>query len=350
MRLVFTLDHLKVSGGGRILLTYAHRLALRGHDVTVVVEDPKPLRRFFKTVRRNDVPRWVAPDFRPAIRRVARVTPASLPAADAIVAGNARHALACAALPGLVHMVQHDISVPALLRLDGLHEQPRERADAAYTLPCRKVAVSTRVRDVLLARGAASVDVLLNPIDRQQFSFVPEARDAEGLRVLMLDHPDPWKGTAEGLAAFERARACVPELRLVLFSAKNERPSVPCHEFHSSPPQERLRELYSSCPIFVCPSWHEGSGLPSMEAMLCGAALVTYDNGGSGDYAFDGKTAFVAQPRDVVALGDKLALAASDPAERQRVADAGMAFVRSMPDWSAQTARFEAILREVAAG
>ena len=55
-------------------------------------------------------------------------------------------------------------------------------------------------------------------------------------------------------------------------------------------------------PIYLCPSWDEGLGMPSMEAMACGSALVTYDNGGSRDYAHDGETALVAPRRDLPAL------------------------------------------------
>jgi glycosyltransferase involved in cell wall biosynthesis len=163
------------------------------------------------------------------------------------------------------------------------------------------------------------------------------------VRVLMLDHPYAWKGTAEGHAVVQAVRESVPDLRLVLFSAKSRQASVACDEFHPNPPQSALARLYSSCPIFLCPSWDEGSGLPSMEAMLCGAAVVTYDNGGSRDYAVDGKTAFVAHRRDRAMLTEKLRSAVTDAAQRERIAEAGAAFVRAMPDWQTQTARLARI-------
>ncbi len=46
--------------------------------------------------------------------------------------------------------------------------------------------------------------------------------------------------------------------------------------------------------------------MPPMEAMACGAALATYDNGGCRDYARDGETALVAPRRDVGALARAL--------------------------------------------
>ncbi len=40
-------------------------------------------------------------------------------------------------------------------------------------------------------------------------------------------------------------------------------------------PDEELRALYSSCRLFVYPSVYEGFGLPPLEAMACGAPVVS---------------------------------------------------------------------------
>jgi glycosyltransferase involved in cell wall biosynthesis len=37
---------------------------------------------------------------------------------------------------------------------------------------------------------------------------------------------------------------------------------------------EELQTLYYTCKLFVFPSWHEGFGLPALEAMKCGAAVI----------------------------------------------------------------------------
>ncbi len=104
-------------------------------------------------------------------------------------------------------------------------------------------------------------------------------------------------------------------------------------EFHANPRQKDLAALYSATDVYLCPSWDEGLGMPSMEAMACGAALVTYDNGGSRDYARDGETARVAPRRDVGALAAALARGLGDAALRRRLAEAGQGFIRSAFDW-----------------
>src|SRR2546428_168743 len=84
------------------------------------------------------------------------------------------------------------------------------------------------------------------------------------------------------------------------------------------PRRDRLAAVYSSCEIYLCPSWDEGLGMPPMEAMACGAAVVTYDNGGCRDYARDGETALVARRRDIGDLAAKLERLVVDESLRAR--------------------------------
>jgi glycosyltransferase involved in cell wall biosynthesis len=85
--------------------------------------------------------------------------------------------------------------------------------------------------------------------------------------------------------------------------------------------------------------------MPSMEAMACGAALVTYDNGGSRDYARDGVTALVARRRDVDDLAAKLERLAGDAALRARIAAAGTRLVTTAFDWERAVDRLESLFR-----
>src|SRR5207249_11990153 len=122
----------------------------------------------------------------------------------------------------------------------------------------------------------------------------PVEPDDGRLRVLMLHHEYEWKGVADGIEAFTRAKARHPELRLVGFGLKAPRRELPYDEFFRDLPQPRLAWLYSRCQIYCCSSWDEGLVMRPMEAMACGSTLCTYDNGGCRGYAIDGPTYVVA--------------------------------------------------------
>jgi len=83
-----------------------------------------------------------------------------------------------------------------------------------------------------------------------------------------------------------------------------------------------------------------------MEAMACGAALVTYDNGGCRDYARDGETALVAPRRDMSALAARLERLATDPTARAAIATAGQRFVTRAFDWDAAVTRMETVFAQ----
>jgi glycosyltransferase involved in cell wall biosynthesis len=321
----------------RAILTYADRLAARGHAVTLVVPARGRLRAAWRNAR-GAGPDWVA-GFRARVRWVARWDAAALPDADVTLATAWQSAPVVAAAPARcgakVYLVQH---------YESLYHGAPDVVDATYRLPLRKIVISTWLADVMRERFDAASEVLVTPVDRALFHRVEVQPRTSRPRVLMLHHEYAWKGVADGLETVRRVRVQMPGLTLVGFGVKAPRERLPYDEFHANPAQDTLAALYSGCEIYLCPSWDEGLGMPSMEAMACGAALVTYDNGGSRDYARDGETALVARRRDVDGLAVCLARMATDAALRARLAAAGQAFVTKAFDWDRAVTRLEALL------
>lgn len=320
----------------RAILTYADRLAARGHAVTVVVPARTRWRAAWRTLAGGG-PDWIR-DFHARVAWVAAWDAAALPDGDVVVATAWQSAAVAAAAPARCgakfYLVQH---------YESLYHGQAEAVDATYRLPLRKIVISTWLRDVMRERFGSAAEVIVTPVERELFHRVDVAVEPPRPRVLMLHHEYAWKGVADGLEAVARARRGVPTLRLVGFGVKRPRVPLPYDEFHENPPQPRLAALYSGSDIYLCPSWDEGLGMPPMEAMACGAALVTYDNGGCRDYARDGETALVARRRDVEDLAVKLERVASDEALRARLAAAGRAFVTTAFDWDGAVTRLETL-------
>ena len=335
MKITFLCPHLRIAGGVRAILTYADRLARRGHEVDVVVPARRRLRAWWRSIT-NEGPTWVG-DFRARVRWVATWRPNALPAADVIVATAWQSAATVAAAPARCgakfYLIQHYESL--------YHGRPDD-VDQTYRLPLRKIVISTWLADVMRERFGSESEVLVTPVDPALFHPVPVPSPSPRPRVLMLEHHYEWKGVADGLEAVARVRIKTP-LRLVGFGVRPPARPGRYDEFHLDLPQERLAGLYSGSDIYLCPSWDEGLGMPSMEAMACGALLVTYDNGGSRDYARDGETALVARRRDVADLTAKLERAVTDERLRKKIAAAGAQHVRSAFDWGRAVSRMEAL-------
>jgi glycosyltransferase involved in cell wall biosynthesis len=337
VKITFLCPHVRIAGGVRAILTYADRLAGRGHAVEVIVPAKRRLAALWRSLAGHG-PEWM-PSFRARVRWVGRWSAERLPDGDALVGTSWQSAPVVADAPARCgakfYLIQHDESL--------YHGRP-DAVDATYRLPLRKIVISTWLRDVMRERFQSDAELIVTPVDPALFRRVEGHVAGSRPRVLMLHHHYAWKGVADGLEAIARVKATVPSLRLVGFGVRPPREALPYDEFHADPPQQALARLYSSVDIYLCPSWDEGLGMPSMEAMACGAALVTYDNGGSRDYAQDGETALVARRRDVADLATKLERLATDEALRARIAAAGRAVVTTAFDWDRAAARMETLM------
>jgi glycosyltransferase involved in cell wall biosynthesis len=85
---------------------------------------------------------------------------------------------------------------------------------------------------------------------------------------------------------------------------------------------EELVQLYNLCKLSVLPSWHEGFGLPALEAMACGAPLIGANTTslpeviGLEDALFD--------PFDVMAISSKIAEALQNEDFRAKLRQHGL--------------------------
>ena len=86
-------------------------------------------------------------------------------------------------------------------------------------------------------------------------------------------------------------------------------------------PEADKAALLSGADVFVYPSRYEGFGLPVLEAMACGAPVVTTTGGSLPEVAGDAAT--LVEPGDDHALAAALAKLAGDPAAREDAAARG---------------------------
>jgi len=85
---------------------------------------------------------------------------------------------------------------------------------------------------------------------------------------------------------------------------------------------EELVQLYNLCLLYVFPSWHEGFGLPALEAMACGAPVIGANTSSLPEVISLDEALF--DPFDVSAIAQKMEQALRDEAFRTRLRDHGI--------------------------
>lgn len=86
---------------------------------------------------------------------------------------------------------------------------------------------------------------------------------------------------------------------------------------------EELVQLYNLCKLYVFPSWHEGFGLPALEAMACGAPVIGANTTSLPEVI--GLQEALFDPLDPQSICDKIRVALSDEAFLARLRSHGIA-------------------------
>jgi len=103
-------------------------------------------------------------------------------------------------------------------------------------------------------------------------------------------------------------------------------------------PTEEVAALYRGALALIYPSLLEGFGLPILEAMACGAPVITSDRSSMAEVA--GGAAMLVDPGDVAALADAMDRAASAAGWRARLREQGL---RRAAEFSWQRAAIETL-------
>ena len=359
LRITFVLPRLRLRpvGGFRVIYEYASHLSSRGHRVSLVHPTRPPhasradrlmrrseWRQRFARLRGPVVVPWFEFSQEIDIQVIGRLTPQALPDADVVFATSWRTAQCVnAAAPNKgskLYFIQHYET------WDG----PKDAVDRTWRLPMHKVVISKWLAEIAASMNESDRTTYIpNGMDFDQFARVTPYAAREPHRVGMLTHAKEWKGTPDGIAALERSREAIPDLRVTLFGTGG-RPAQapPWMEYRENVTGEALRDLYNELAVFLHPSWAEGWPLPPAEAMACGCALVATDNPGVLDYIAHEQTAIVAPRRDPGALASALTRVLSDRALRESIAAAGHDSIQRYT-WQRATDGLENLLQRVLA-
>ena len=380
MRITFVLETLGMSGGYRIIAHYAEGLRQRGHEVSLVSSAP---RAWLSEPRWKSVVKaligksskwqteatsnrfsaaWLGikegkPPWRPGTSHFdqfpkLRVVPMAfahvirdqdVPDADVVVAtwwetANWVADLAPSKGAKVNFIQQYDVNF----------DQPAADVDPTWRLPFHKIVCARWLADLAASRfGDPAASVCSNGVNLDLFNAPPRGKQPRPTVGLMYS-PHAPKSWATALAVLTETARRIPNLRILTFGELKPTtflPLPPGAEFEQLPSQERIRDIYSECDVWLCTSSSEGFHLPPHEAMACRCPVVSTRVGGPMDIVEDDINGYLAEPFDAVTLANRLIAVLNFTEDRWRaMSDEAYGEARKHT-WEAATDRFEAALQ-----
>jgi glycosyltransferase involved in cell wall biosynthesis len=190
-----------------------------------------------------------------------------------------------------------------------------------------EVCENLGVRDQKVFVVPEAAREFFEPVDFAATIAVRKRFGIEDEFLLTVGTIEPRKNIPTLVAAFEKLPAD-SKLQLVIAGGNGWLSSPSLKAIENSPRRNRivltdylndedLRELYSSCLVFVYPSLYEGFGLPPIEAMACGAPVVVSNTPALVEST--GGAANVADPNDAGDVARVILQLLTDTDERQRL-------------------------------
>lgn len=325
MKIVFPVLSLEMGGGARFMYHLANALADKGHDVEVVMPE-------------KGLQVW---PLRTKLTRVKELNPSSIPSADFI-------------LPNFYTTVkpawesQNGRVVRLSLGYEPLWVPDSETAKQSYLIGAPILSISQWHRQLLLQETGLESTVISSGVDASIFHPYPKRSGQTGRKDIFYIMRDPasgytWKGGTDFLKAVNHLKSQV-DFELTVSIPENAlfTSPVPCRTITAATDQV-LAQQYAEADLFVYTSYFEAFGLPPLEAMACGTAVVTTDCGGNRDYVRSGENCLLVPPSDINQLSAAIYHLLTQDAERQRIASTGHLLAQTWT-WQRTADQVEAFL------
>ena len=177
----------------------------------------------------------------------------------------------------------------------------------SYRLNLKKIVISKWLQHIVSECTGYVPRLISNGIDLSVFNTKVEILKRSRHSIVFHYREAPLKGCEYGIMVIEHLIEKYPDIEINVVG------NVSCPstlkgkcKYYKNITEHEVADINNRARVFMCTSIEEGFGLPGLEAMACGCALVTTDFEGSREYTNNGINALVCSPRDSRSLTDNV--------------------------------------------
>ena len=291
LHITYVMTWTGICGGTKIILEHANRLVDKGHKITLISHDQKPI--------------WFHIDSKIEFIQVpwTEILCKQIPKCDLIITTYWREIYEAIEqkIAPVIYFEQGDYHLfePERMekRLDDFINNQFKTVNFVYT-------VSNYAKQKLEERFCKESIVIPNAINKDVFFYKENIKNENPTITIIGAEQSEFKRINNILVAIQKIKEKGYKLNLVWIT-----PTEPIN-FHEgsiviNPPQIEIGNILRRTDIYICASMYESFCLPVLEAMACGAAVITTNNGGNMDFVENGKNALIIEKDNIEDIIDK---------------------------------------------
>lgn len=332
LSITYVMTWTEICGGSKIILEHANRLVSLGHTVNLISHFPKP--------------NWFNLDSRINFIEVPwdNVLCKSIPKCDIIVATYWREIYECVEqkIAPVVYFEQGDFHLFEIEKLTSREynyiKKQLETIKFVYT-------VSSFAQEKLKEVYNKEAFVIPNAVNDKVFYYEPHKQN-NNITIAIIGSED---------AKFKRIDNIIKALNKIkeqgyMLDIKWITPTVPNKnkiDAIVNPPQIVIGDILRKADIYVCASIYESFCLPVLEAMTCGAAVITTNNGGNMDFVKENENAILIQKDNIEDMVEKIKILIDNQKLRNLIAKNGVEKSKEY-SWNITISKIEEYYRNIA--
>lgn len=335
LHIVYLMVWTKTCGGSKIILEYANRLSKLGHKITIITYDKKP--DWFELEKNIEFVQ--VKEYEPLEQYV--------PECDLVVATSWKNiypALKASRAP----VVFFEQGGSHIFGVETLSNSKIEIVKQRMSEPNYIYTVSSYAKEMLCKYYQRDAFVVLNAVD--DTIFYPRqneiAQNNKTINITTIGPEDfEFKRISNVIKAVSELKKQYSNINFQWIS--QTKPKIHNEKAIINPPQKEIGNILRNTDIYICASDYESFCLPALEAMTCGAAVITTDNGGISDFVEDKVNGLVIKRNSVEDIIEKVKQLIEDTKYRQKIAISGMNTAKQM-NWNNSVKRLENYYKEIA--
>lgn len=306
LKITYVMTWTEICGGSKIILEHANQLVQRGHEVTIISHFPKP--NWFpmdKKVNFIQVP-WE------------QVLCKSIPKCDVIVATYWREIYECVEqkIAPVVYFEQGDYH---LFDLDKLDDRTFNYIKKQLKTVKYIYTISNFAKEKLKEIYGVDSKVIPNAVNDKVFYYEPHNKNSKTVITVIGSEEATFKRISNILKAIKEIQAKGYEIELNWITPT--KPTKAQGNVIVNPEQIVIGNTLRNTDIYICASVYEAFCLPVLEAMTCGTAVITTNNGGNMDFVQDGINALLVEKDNIEDLVEKIEILINNSELRNKIAN-----------------------------